>query len=124
MATSAAPAAGERPAPPPAARPDVAELESRTYALMIVGVMAASLLQILDTTIANVALPHMRTALGASPDTITWVLTSYIVATAIALPATGWLSERLGSRNLFLIAVAGFIVAEMRPTVSCMRVRS
>ena len=79
--------------------------------IVTVGVMMAVLLQVLDTTIANVALPHMRASLGATPDTITWVLTSYIVATAIALPATGWLSDRLGSRNLFLIAVAGFVLA-------------
>src|ERR1700742_2181222 len=75
--------------------------------------MGAMVMQILDTTIANVALPHMTTALGATQDTITWVLTSYIVATAIALPATGWLSGRLGSRSLFLIAVGGFILASM-----------
>ena len=75
--------------------------------------MGAMIMQILDTTIANVALPHMQTALGATADTITWVLTSYIVATAIAMPATGWLSDRLGSRNLFLIAVGGFVVASM-----------
>lgn len=81
--------------------------------LLTVGVMGAMVMQILDTTIANVALPHMQTSLGATIDTVTWVLTSYIVATAIALPATGWLSARLGSRNLFLIAVGGFVVASM-----------
>jgi len=81
--------------------------------LLMIGVMGAMIMQILDTTIANVALPHMTTALGATNDTITWVLTSYIVATAIALPATGWLSDRLGSRNLFLLAVGGFIIASM-----------
>lgn len=81
--------------------------------ILTVGVMGAMLMQILDTTIANVALPHMETSLGATADTITWMLTSYIVATAIALPATGWLSDRLGSRNLFLIAVGGFILASM-----------
>ena len=81
--------------------------------LLTVGVMGAMVMQILDTTIANVALPHMQTSLGATVDTVTWVLTSYIVATAIALPATGWLSDRLGSRNLFLIAVGGFVAASM-----------
>jgi DHA2 family multidrug resistance protein len=81
--------------------------------LLTIGVMGAMVMQILDTTIANVALPHMQTSLGATMDSVTWVLTSYIVATAIALPATGWLSERIGSRNLFLIATGGFIVASM-----------
>ena len=81
--------------------------------LVTIGVMGAMVMQILDTTIANVALPKMTTSLGATNDTITWVLTSYIIATAIALPATGWLSDRLGSRNLFLIAVGGFVIASM-----------
>lgn len=75
--------------------------------------MLATIMQILDTTIANVALPHMQTALGATADSITWVLTSYIVASAIAIPVTGWLSDRFGSRNLFLAAVAGFVLSSM-----------
>jgi DHA2 family multidrug resistance protein len=81
--------------------------------LVTIAVMGAMVMQILDTTIANVALPKMTTSLGATTDTITWVLTSYIIATAIALPATGWLSDRLGSRNLFLISVGGFMLASM-----------
>lgn len=88
-------------------------LQVRYRWLVTIGVMGAMVMQILDTTIANVALGHMMTSLGATLDTITWVLTSYIIATAIALPATGWLSDRLGSRNLFLIAVGGFVVASM-----------
>ena len=88
-------------------------LATRNRGLLMVGVMGAMIMQILDTTIANVALHDMTTSLGATTDTITWVLTSYIIATAIALPATGWLSDRLGSRNLFLIAVGGFIIASM-----------
>ncbi|HKX78955.1 MAG TPA: MDR family MFS transporter [Novosphingobium sp.] len=80
---------------------------------LIIGVMLASLLQILDTTIANVAIPHMQAALGATNDTITWVLTSYIIAAAVAMPATGWLADRIGARRLFLTAVAGFIITSM-----------
>lgn len=108
MATRAAPAAA-------AGLPgsDIPELESSNYPLMIVGAMAASLLQILDTTIANVALPHMQSSLGATVDTITWVLTSYIIASAVALPVTGWLADRIGARTLFIGSVAGFIVASM-----------
>ena len=56
-------------------------------------------MQILDMTIANVALPHMQTSLGAAQDTITWVLTSYIVAAAIATPITGWLSDNIGRKR-------------------------
>lgn len=88
-------------------------LQTRHRWLLTIGIMGAMVMQILDTTIANVALPHMQTSLGATGETVTWVLTSYIVATAIALPATGWLADKFGSRNLFLISVAGFIVASM-----------
>jgi MFS transporter, DHA2 family, multidrug resistance protein len=73
--------------------------------------MAATLIVVLDTTIANVALPHMQAALGASPDTISWVLTSYILASAVALPLTGWLSAKFGRRLLFTVAVAGFTIS-------------
>jgi DHA2 family multidrug resistance protein len=93
--------------------PGKALLPVENRGLLTLGIMAAMVMQILDSTIANVALPHMQTSLGATRDSVTWVLTSYIVATAIALPATGWLSQRLGSRNLFLIAVIGFVVASM-----------
>ena len=83
----------------PVPGPDVAMLPVDNPLLLTVGIMLASLLQILDSTIANVAIPHMQSALGATPDTITWALTSYIVATAVAMPMTGWLSDRIGSRN-------------------------
>ncbi|MHA6722634.1 DHA2 family efflux MFS transporter permease subunit [Sphingomonas sp. RS2018] len=96
------------PAPPPAG---VAALATTNRPLLTVGVMLATIMQILDSTIANVALPHMQTALGATADTVTWVLTSYIVASAIAIPITGWLSDRIGSRNLFLWSVAGFVAS-------------
>src|SRR3954468_2073058 len=89
------------------------ELTGSERALVTIAVILAMLMQVLDTTIANVALPHMRTSLGATPETVTWVLTSYIVASAIAIPITGWLAERLGSRNLFLYAVGIFIIASM-----------
>lgn len=79
----------------------------------MLAVMGATIIQILDSTIANVAIPHMQTSLGATMDTITWVLTSYIVASAVAMPITGWLADRIGSRNLFLGAVAGFILTSM-----------
>lgn len=85
----------------------------KNKALLTIAVMGATIIQILDSTIANVAIPHMQTSLGATMDTITWVLTSYIVASAVAMPITGWLADRIGSRNLFLGAVAGFILASM-----------
>lgn len=85
----------------------------RYRGLLTVAVMGASIMQILDTTIANVAIPHMQSALGATSETVTWVLTSYILASAVAMPITGWLADRIGRRELFMAAVAGFIVASM-----------
>lgn len=74
-------------------------------------IMAATTMVVLDQTIANVALPHMQGSLSASQDQITWVLTSYIVASALALPMSGWLTERIGARTLLLGAVATFTVS-------------
>lgn len=75
--------------------------------------MLATIIQVLDTTIANVALPHMQGSLGAGGDQITWVLTSYIVATAIMTLPVGYLAQRFGRRNVFLWSVAGFTVSSM-----------
>ena len=85
----------------------------RHKGLLTLAVMMATIMQILDTTIANVALPHMQSSLGATADTVTWALTSYLVASAIAIPITGWLAERIGSRNLFLWAVIIFTLSSM-----------
>src|SRR3954463_3747531 len=79
--------------------------------MITLSIMLATIMQALDTTIANVALPHLQGALQASQDQITWVLTSYIVASAIALPITGWLCSQWGRRKVFIISVIGFTVA-------------
>ncbi|KGF70970.1 DSBA oxidoreductase [Hoeflea sp. BAL378] len=81
--------------------------------LITMSIMLATIMQVLDTTIANVALPSMTGDLDASQDTITWVLTSYIVAAAIMTPVTGWLADRVGRRELFLITIVGFTVTSM-----------
>jgi MFS transporter, DHA2 family, multidrug resistance protein len=81
--------------------------------LLVVSVMLATLMQALDTTIANVALPNMQGSLSATQDQVSWVLTSYIVAAAIATPATGWLSSVMGRRRLLLIAIGGFTLASV-----------
>lgn len=75
--------------------------------------MVATLMQALDSTIANVALPYMQGSLSASYDEITWVLTSYIVAAAIMTAPVGWLATRFGSRRIYLVSVIGFTVASM-----------
>ena len=94
----------------PVSKPTV---EVKNKGLLTLAIMVAVVMQVLDTTIANVALPHMRAALGASQDEINWVLTSYIVAAAIATPLTGWFSDRLGRHNLMMFAVVGFTGASL-----------
>ncbi|MFD2175633.1 DHA2 family efflux MFS transporter permease subunit [Rhodobacter lacus] len=83
------------------------------HGLITASLMLATIMQVLDTTIANVALPSMRADLGASSDTINWVLTSYIVASAIATPLTGWFSERFGRKEIFIGSVIGFVLSSM-----------
>ncbi len=79
--------------------------------LLTASLMAATFMQALDTTIANVALPHMEGSLSADQDQITWILTSYIVAAAIMTPLTGWLADRFGRKRVILVSVAGFVVS-------------
>ncbi len=81
--------------------------------LVTICTMAATIMQALDTTIANVALPYMQGSLSASLDQINWVLTSYIVAAAIMTAPIGWLSERFGRKKLFIVCAAGFTVASV-----------
>jgi len=81
--------------------------------MITLSIMLATLMQTLDSTIANVALPHMQGTLSASQDEISWVLTSYIVAAAIATPLTGWLTGRYGMKQVLAVAVAGFTVASV-----------
>ncbi|MBW7921075.1 MAG: multidrug efflux MFS transporter [Rubellimicrobium sp.] len=76
-------------------------------------IMLATIMQVLDTTIANVALPHMAASLGASQGEITWVLTSYIVAAAIMTPMSGWIVDRMGRKRVFIGAIAGFVASSM-----------
>jgi DHA2 family multidrug resistance protein len=93
------------------ARGDTATVGNR--AAITVCVMLATLMQALDTTIANVALPYMQGSVAASQEEIAWVLTSYIVAAAIMTPPTGFLASRFGFKRLFMISIGGFTVASM-----------
>jgi DHA2 family multidrug resistance protein len=79
--------------------------------LLTASVLTVTLMNTLDMTIANVALPHIQGSLSTSRDQITWVLTSYIVAAAIMTPMTGWLSSRFGLRSVMLVSVVGFTIA-------------
>jgi MFS transporter, DHA2 family, multidrug resistance protein len=81
--------------------------------IITVCLMAATLMQALDSTIANVALPYMQGSLAATSDQITWVLTSYVIAAAIMTAPVGWLAMRFGRKQLFIACLAGFTVASM-----------
>jgi DHA2 family multidrug resistance protein len=81
--------------------------------MITLSIMLATILQTLDSTIANVALPHMQGTLSASQDQIAWVLTAYIVAAAIATPLTGWMVDRFGQKNILLASIIGFTAASM-----------
>jgi DHA2 family multidrug resistance protein len=87
------------------------KLDGLAHIILTVSIMMAVLLQVLDTTIANVALPHMRASMSATQESINWVLTSYIVASAIAIPITGWLADRIGRKRLFVWSVVAFTIA-------------
>ena len=78
--------------------------------LVAIAVMAATIMQVLDTTIINVALPNMAGQLDATPDNISWVLTSYLISSAIFMPLTGYFTDRLGQKRFLLICIAGFVV--------------
>src|SRR3954454_11982735 len=81
--------------------------------LLTVCVMMATIMQALDTTIANVALPYMQGNLGTTLDQANWILTSYIVAAAIMTSPLGWMAARFGRKRLFIVCTAGFTVASM-----------
>lgn len=87
--------------------------EKSQLIIVVMCSMAGTLMQALDTTIANVALPYMRGSLSASQDQITWVLTSYIVAAAVMTAPVGWLAARFGKKNILLVSMMGFTVASM-----------
>ena len=79
--------------------------------LVALAVLAAAIMELLDTTVVNVSLPHMAGSLASSVDEATWVLTSYIVANAIIMPITGWLSNYFGRKRLLLTVVTGFTLS-------------
>ena len=81
--------------------------------IITIAVMLATFMEILDTTVVNVSLPHIAGNMSATIDEATWALTSYLVANAIILPMTGWLASRFGRKNLLLLSVSGFTISSM-----------
>jgi DHA2 family multidrug resistance protein len=90
--------------------------------LIAVSVMFATFMEVLDTTVVNVSLPHIAGSLSASIDEATWALTSYLVANAIILPMTGWLASMFGRKRLLMLSVIGFTASSflcgLAPTLS------
>src|SRR6202162_4341022 len=90
--------------------------------LIAIAVMSSTFMEVLDTTVVNVSLPHIAGNLSASTDEATWALTSYLVANAIILPMTGWLASVFGRKRLLMLSVAGFTAASflcgLAPTLS------
>lgn len=86
---------------------------SKSRILTSIAVMSATIMQVLDTTIINVALPNMAGQLDATPDNIGWVLTSYLIASAIFMPLTGYFTDRLGQKKYLLISISGFVIASV-----------
>src|ERR1700757_1524354 len=76
--------------------------------LVAIAVMTSTFMEVLDTTVVNVSLPHIAGSLSATTDEATWALTSYLVANAIILPMTGWLANFFGRKRLLLFSVIGF----------------
>ena len=94
------------------------ELSASRRAIISVFVMTATIMQVLDTTVANVSLPYMQGTLSTTQDQINWVLTSYIIASAIMTSPVGWMSARFGRKRLYIVCTAGFTVASMLCGVS------
>ncbi len=112
MAPEAAPSPQAAPAAPASGRQDVTEHGIRRV-LIVIGVMAASLMQTLDTTITNVALPTIQGNLGASIDEGTWIVTAYTIAAIIVIPLSPWLQNRFGRKNYFVASIVGFTLASV-----------
>ncbi len=81
--------------------------------IIVLAVMMATVMQVLDTTIVNVALPYVQGSLAVSQDMVVWVLTSYIAAAAVLTPATGFLSSLWGRKHVYLLAIGGFTIASI-----------
>ncbi len=81
--------------------------------MITVSIMLATIIQAIDGTIANVALPYMQGSFNATLEQVNWVLTSFIVATAVTTPLTGWLCDRFGLKHVFLVSIGGFTLASM-----------
>src|SRR5690242_21892230 len=81
--------------------------------IVAIAVMFGTFMEVLDTTVVNVSLPHIAGSLSASVDEAAWALTSYLVANAVILPMTGWLANHFGRKRMLIAAVTGFTTASV-----------
>ncbi|MBO0873363.1 MAG: MFS transporter, partial [Pseudonocardia sp.] len=93
------------------ARGNEAEARSGGWVLPLIVLITGMFMSVLDTSIVNVAIPRMQSALGASSDDIAWVVTGYTLALGVVVPLSAWLSSRIGVTRLYLAALLGFTVA-------------
>lgn len=91
----------------------MAEQTAKNRGWITAAVMAAAIMQIVDTTIVTIAMPHMKGTLGATTDEISWVLTSYLIASGIFMPLTGYFTDRIGRKRYLLISIVGFTAASV-----------
>src|SRR5258708_24706105 len=99
------------PKPAAAQIHEVHEFTSTRKWIIAFSVMLGTVLEVLDSSIVNVSLPHMQGSFSASVDEIAWVVTSYLVAAGIMIPMTGWIAERYGRKRYFVASIAMFIVS-------------
>ena len=104
--------ADESPPPSASAADATEEWRPRTSPVLIaISVMLGTFMEVLDTSVANVALPHIAGSLSATPEQATWVLTSYLISNAIVLPVTAWLSAVFGRKRFLLVCIVIFTLA-------------
>jgi len=114
MASAAAPAGAAKPVPSEDGWDDGRSAAGRFNPWLIVAIISLpTFMEVLDTSIANVSLDHIAGGLSITIDQATWVLTSYLVANAIVIPISGWLSDAIGRKRYFLISIA--LSAASRP---------
>src|SRR5512144_333892 len=86
--------------------------------MITASVMTVTVMQVLDVTVTNVALPHIQGSLSAGVDEVSWVITSFLAANAIVIPATGWLTATLGRRRFFLLCTAVFTASSLLSAIA------
>src|SRR5690242_18712592 len=93
------------------APPELPTIPSAQKCAITSTIMVVAFMQILDTSVTNVILPHLQGSLSAGLDEVSWVITSYLAANAVVIPATGWLAGMLGRKRFFLLCTTLFVVS-------------